>query len=89
MGKGTKKEEDNRKLYEVIKARMEEMHRELLLLCIYPRGNLDEGTANVICGLRKNLWHLKDIFFDLLLEEERTKKILRDRGKFPEIVHIH
>ena len=90
MGKENKKREDeNRKLYEIIAGRMEEMHRELLLLCIYPRGNLDEGTAKVIYGIRKNLWHLKNILFDLLLDQIKPKAILRDRGKFPEVVHIH
>jgi hypothetical protein len=90
MGKGNKKGKDeNRKLYEIIAARMEEMHRQLLLFCIYPKENLNEGTANAIYGMRKNLWHLRGIFFDLLVDKVKPKAILKDRGKFPEMIHIH
>jgi len=90
MEKRTKKEIENRRLYDLIKDRMKELHRQLLYLCLDRDSRmLDHGTANVICGLRMNLFHLEDILFDLLIEEEKPGRILREKGKFPDLIHLH
>ncbi len=92
MGKGStkKRENENRKLYDLVNRRMKEIHRELLYLCV-GRDNdmLNQGTANVICGLRKNLWHLESILSDLLIEEEKPGAILKEKGEFPDLIHLH
>jgi hypothetical protein len=91
MEKSTKKKEDGRRrLYDLIKWRMKEIHRELLLLCVtWDRDMLNKGTANVICGLRMNLFYLEDILHDLFIEEKKPGTILKEKGEFPDLVHLH
>jgi hypothetical protein len=85
-----KQEEEKRKLYTVINDRLKEVHKQLLYLCVSREGNmLDQGTANVICGLRMNLFHLRSILFDLLFEEKKPGVILKEKGEFPDLIHLH
>jgi hypothetical protein len=82
MTKDTNKKTENesQKLYEIFEERMAGIHKQLAnLYCPIPSINAinDEGTANVVHGVRRNLWYLQDILIDLLIEEEKPKQILR------------
>ncbi len=68
-------ENENRKLLSHIEERMKLMHEGLESL--YMRS--DETTADLIHGVRKHLYLLKGIFFDLLIDEMPARKILEDR----------
>jgi hypothetical protein len=66
---------ENKKLLTHIEERMELIHQGLKSLYL----GSDEITMNTIHGLRKNIYYLKYIFLDLLLDEWPAKKILEER----------
>lgn len=68
-----KKENANHQLYDHLKGRMNLMHQTLRSLYF---GSDQEGSAEAIHRLRRDLYHLNDVLFDLLFDQWEARKVL-------------
>ena len=77
MAKTVKKttRSENRKLLSHIEEGMKRTHEALGSLYL----SSDETTADLIHGIRKEVYYLRGIFFDLLFDECSAKEILEER----------
>ncbi len=66
----------DRKLYELIEGRIKIIQQGIKSLYL----GSDEITADLIHGLSKNIYYLKDIMHDLLFDEKTAKEILEERS---------
>lgn len=63
---------DDRKLYELIEGRIKVVQQVMKTLYM----GSDEITGNLIHGAGQNIYFLKEVFFDLLIDKRPAKDIL-------------
>lgn len=64
--------DENRKLYELIEGRIKIVQQGIRTLYL----GSDEITGNLIHGIGQNIYFLKDVFFDLLIDRRSAQDIL-------------
>jgi hypothetical protein len=72
-----KSENKNRQLYDVLTEQMNQTHGKLATLyCGEPTG-ANEYEANIVHQIRSDLWFLKNVLKELLLDEYEPGEILK------------